>query len=59
MFLDVRIEFDPVTYDVEEGESAKLRVVLIGESAIEVHAIVNTQDGTASSKKGEKEDGGI
>ena len=46
----VIIEFNPAIYIVPEGESRTLRIVKIGESAVNVSVLISTVDGTAMSR---------
>ena len=46
----VIIEFSPATYIVPEGESRTLRIVKIGESAVNVSVLISTLDGTAMGR---------
>ena len=41
------VGFDPDAYNVMEGMTAALNLVLMGESSIPVTVELNTQDGTA------------
>lgn len=40
----------PSTYTVEEGNTAQLRVVLRGQSSLDVSVTMNTRDGSALSE---------
>lgn len=44
------VEFDPSTYTVDEGATADIRVVLLGQSAIDVGVTFSTEDGSANGK---------
>ncbi len=44
---DVTVEFDPVSYNVEEGGVVNFRVVLRGMATIPVSVVFATRDGTA------------
>lgn len=46
---DVVVEFDPITYPVDEGETADLRIVLNGMSALDVSVMMTTQNSQAIS----------
>jgi len=44
------VEFSPTTYIVPEGESRTLRIVKIGDSAVNVSVLISTVDGTAMGR---------
>ena len=46
----VIVEFSPVTYIVPEGENRALRIVKLGESAVNVSVLISTVDGTAMGR---------
>jgi head-tail adaptor len=41
------VRFNPITYTVDEGVTANLRIELIGEYAIDVSVQMNTEDDEA------------
>jgi hypothetical protein len=41
------VQFDPQEYQVVEGQSAQLRIVLSQVSSSQVTVLLRTQDGTA------------
>ena len=45
--IEAVVQFDPIVYDVDEGETARLRIVLSEPSNQDVTVEVTTQDGTA------------
>ena len=46
------VEFDPLTYSVEEGMTANLRIVLVGQSAVDVGVDFSTADDSATGETG-------
>ena len=45
--IEAVVQFDPIIYDVNEGETARLKIVLSGPSNRDVTVEVTTQDATA------------
>ncbi len=49
--IGVVVEFSPVSYTVDEGDTANLRIVLIGLSELDVMITMVTRDLTANGEQ--------